>query len=101
VSDRKRASESNKSPSDATQIDDAAIMRTDGDLESACATPGVIDKKPSTTVHTPNIPETAVSQDAHAIPAGDGAAVVKAGADVQVDRNGLCRSRHKRWRRKA
>jgi hypothetical protein len=76
-------------------------MRVDCDFESAGATPGTIDEKPPAAIHAPNIPETSISQDALTIPTRDGAAVVEAGADVQVDRDRLRGGGHKRWRRKA
>jgi hypothetical protein len=76
-------------------------MRVDCDFESAGATPGTIDEKPPAAIHAPNIPETSISQDALTVPAGDGAAVVEVGADVQVDCGGLRWDGRKRWRRKA
>ena len=48
------------------------------------ATPSPIDEEPPTAIHAPNVPETAVAQDSLAIPASDGAAIVEAGADIDV-----------------
>ncbi len=38
-------------------------------------------------IDTPDVPEASISEDPLSIPAGDGATIVEAGADVQVDRS--------------
>jgi len=76
-------------------------MRADGNFESAGAAPGMVDEKPPSAVHSPNIPETTIPKDTLAVPARNGAAVVEAGPDVQVDRDRLRGGGHKRRRRKA
>jgi hypothetical protein len=47
------------------------------------------------------MPETTASQGALAIPTCNGAAVVEAGSDIQVNRSGLRESGHSRLRREA
>jgi hypothetical protein len=90
-----------RSPTDATHIDDTAIMRPDCDFESAPAASGPIDEKPPAAIHAPNIPEATISQDTFAVPATDGAAIVEACSDLQADRNGFSGSGHDSRRREA
>lgn len=93
--------EPNNSPSDATQIGDPAIMRVNCNFEPSVAIPRATDERPRAAIDAPNMPETAVSQEALAIPARSGVAIVEAGSDIQVNRSGLRGSGRSRRRRKA
>ncbi|WP_311030279.1 hypothetical protein [Mesorhizobium koreense] len=93
--------EPNKSPSDTMQVDNPAITRVNCNFESVVAIPGATDERPRAAIHAPNMPETTASQGALAIPTCNGAAVVEAGSDIQVNRSGLRESGHSRLRREA
>lgn len=93
--------EPNKSPSDTMQVDNSAITRVNCNFESVVAIPGATDERPRAAIHAPNMPETTASQGALAIPTCNGAAVVEAGSDFQVNRSCLRESGHSRLRRKA
>jgi hypothetical protein len=49
------------SPSEATQINDATVVRAHGNFESAAATASPIDEKPTAAVLASNVPETAIA----------------------------------------
>jgi hypothetical protein len=79
--------------SEATEIDDAAVVCAYCNFEPACATPSVIDVEPPTAIQAPNVPEAAIAQDSLSIPASDGPAIVEAGADIDIYRDGMSRRR--------
>ncbi|WP_442582351.1 hypothetical protein ACSBOB_10555 [Mesorhizobium sp. ASY16-5R] len=86
------------SPSDATNVDDTAIVRAYGDFKPAAAAPGVINQKPPAAIHPANFAEAAATQDSLASPARDRAASIEAGANRDVDRDRMS-GRRKRYRR--
>ena len=53
--------------SDAPHVDDAAVSRTDRDLEAAVSAPGAVDEVTSTAVHAAYVTEATIAQQAFAL----------------------------------
>jgi hypothetical protein len=83
-----------KSPSEATEIDDTAVVCGHANFEQECATPSLIDEEPPTAIHASNVSKAAIAQDSLSLPASDGAPIVEAGADINLYREGM----NRRWR---
>jgi hypothetical protein len=75
---------SQTSPPKTAEIDDAGVVRINGNFEQECATPRLIDVEPPATIHPSNVPEAAVTQYSLSIPARYGAPAVEAGTDINL-----------------
>ncbi|GGE55321.1 hypothetical protein GCM10007276_35430 [Agaricicola taiwanensis] len=78
-----------RSSSEATQVDDAAIVRAHCDLEPARTTPGTIDEEASAAIYPSDVPKAAIAQDLLTLTARDRAAIAEVGSDIDVYRDGM------------
>ena len=84
-----RAGSRATSPSDAAQVDDTAIARPQRNFKVSAGTACPIDEKAPAAIHTADVPKTTVAQQPLAVPACDRPVVVEAGADIDLDRDGM------------
>src|SRR5262245_13533799 len=76
-------------PTEPTKVYDPPIAAAYGDFIEVAAAPAAIDKKSPPAINAPDVSEAAVPKPAGTLRARDRSSIVEAGADRDVDGDGI------------